>query len=611
MAKKKEIVIEFKGDTEDLTQSVEEVESSVDGLTGQIDSFTNGAVSGFTKGAKAVKGMVLGMKTLKAAIIATGVGALVVGITAVITAVSRLQGVQDKYKQFTAGLGAVLDVLGDTLGYVGQAIIDAFSNPKETIKELWELIKTNIANRIQGLIDSFHALGKVMKGVFDLDWDAVKEGAAEFGESVVQSVTGVDDAINKAKDSLSEFGKELEQAAKRAADLEKAEQRLRDVQISQTVNQARRNKLVAEARIIAEDQTKTIAERTKALQEALALEDKNLQEQLANAREEARIIKERNSLSESSREDRKAEAEALARVYELETQSIQFQRSVFTRLQALKKQQAEEDKKRLEEEAQQLEEYQSVLADIQNQILEDTLSKEEKELKAVEDKYQGLIDRAKEHGIDTAELEEQLEMQLLEIRNKYREEEQAAVDKATEEANRKADEQAEKDKKREEDVKNTKIAMAKQAISIIGNVLSLFGAQNEAQARRRFNINKALGIADATVDTAVAVVKALKEDGNPLVPGSRFLAAAAAGAAGAAQIASIASTQFQGGGSSGGARPTAPSVGGGGSAPTTPQLDFSFLGNGAGQDSIQAYVLETDVSNSQQANTLIQDQATL
>ena len=40
MAKKKEIVIEFKGDTKDLEQSVEEVEGSLEGVTSAADNLT-------------------------------------------------------------------------------------------------------------------------------------------------------------------------------------------------------------------------------------------------------------------------------------------------------------------------------------------------------------------------------------------------------------------------------------------------------------------------------------------------------------------------------------------------------------------------------------------
>jgi hypothetical protein len=82
-----------------------------------------------------------------------------------------------------------------------------------------------------------------------------------------------------------------------------------------------------------------------------------------------------------------------------------------------------------------------------------------------------------------------------------------------------------------------------------------------------------------------------------------------AGATGLAQVAKIKSSSF--GGSGGGA----PSISGGGgsapSAPQTPTVDFGFLNQGANQTSVQAYVISNQVTNSQQSQQLIEDQAAL
>ena len=53
--------------------------------------------------------------------------------------------------------------------------------------------------------------------------------------------------------------------------------------------------------------------------------------------------------------------------------------------------------------------------------------------------------------------------------------------------------------------------------------------------------------------------------------------------------------------------------GGGGSTniPRSPQLDLGFLGEGAGQTGFRSYVIASEVSNSQQANQRINDQASL
>lgn len=143
----------------------------------------------------------------------------------------------------------------------------------------------------------------------------------------------------------------------------------------------------------------------------------------------------------------------------------------------------------------------------------------------------------------------------------------------------------------------------------------------DEQARKQFEIQKAVSIAQAAIAQGEAAVQAYKSVvGIPVVgPGLAVAAAAAAVAAGAAQIQGIRRQTYQ---STAGEAPTPPQrqlqpVGGvpgteQGGAAGAPQLDLSFLGEGAGTSGpIQAYVLAQDVSTAQQATQKIEDQATL
>ena len=159
--------------------------------------------------------------------------------------------------------------------------------------------------------------------------------------------------------------------------------------------------------------------------------------------------------------------------------------------------------------------------------------------------------------------------------------------------------------------------LAQGALSALQGLNDAFSKDDEESAKKSFDRNKALAIALATVNTGQAVVNALTAGGNPLklATGAQFVEAGLALATGVAQIATISKTQYTGTGSQGGGESTniaTPSSPGGGSASTAPQLDLSFLGEGATQSQpIQAFVIAQDVSNAQQANQQIQDQATL
>lgn len=190
------------------------------------------------------------------------------------------------------------------------------------------------------------------------------------------------------------------------------------------------------------------------------------------------------------------------------------------------------------------------------------------------------------------------EQEAAEERKRLLEEE----DKAIEESNAKkiADNRA---------VLDDRLAYANASLDALRQLNEAFAGDSEKEQERAFKRNKAIGIAQAIINTAGAVVAAI----NPAVGGLGIPAglpgAALAALTGAAQVATIARSQFGGGG--GGSTPSAPSRTISEPAPTTPQLDLGFLGAGAGQTGFRTYVVSSEVSNAQQANQRINDQASL
>ena len=165
-------------------------------------------------------------------------------------------------------------------------------------------------------------------------------------------------------------------------------------------------------------------------------------------------------------------------------------------------------------------------------------------------------------------------------------------------------ENAQKEIDLENSTRQTKLQMASDALSILSDAVSLFGAKNEKDARNQFKINKALSLSLAIVNTARAVTAALATT-NPL-PGARFVEAGIAAASGGVSIAKIAATQFSSGGGGGG--------GGGGNSPSpstnnNAQIQapsFNIVGNNGlnqlsqlKQAPIQAYVVSGAMSTAQ------------
>ena len=157
----------------------------------------------------------------------------------------------------------------------------------------------------------------------------------------------------------------------------------------------------------------------------------------------------------------------------------------------------------------------------------------------------------------------------------------------------------------------------KGGLSAIASISEAFAGKSREQQRRAFKIQKAAGIASATIDTYKSAQAAFASAGNPIL-GAVF--AAIAVAAGLVNIKKIASTKIDGGGS-------APSGGGGGGASASaatqavqPSFNFQGSGNNANNLSskndlsamtIKAVVSETEVTSTQSKVKKFEQMSTL
>ena len=274
MAVKKEI--EINVNTTKAEKSVDDLEGGLEGVTAQADKLTGGLVSGFRNGVAGIKKGITAMKSLKVAVAATGIGLLLIAITALTSYFTKTQRGADKLSQALKGIGAVVDVLVDRISTFGEGLF------------------------------------KILSGDFS-------------------------EGVDILKGTLSGLGEEIRNEAKAAIDLEKAQQALEDRQISLIKVNAQRRASIEKLRLAAEDTTKTDKERADALREAAKLQNDIADDEISIAKERARIIRERVALGESSRDDIREQAEAEARIIELEAERDRRLKSLQTRLNAFTK----------------------------------------------------------------------------------------------------------------------------------------------------------------------------------------------------------------------------------------------------------------------------------
>lgn len=211
-----------------------------------------------------------------------------------------------------------------------------------------------------------------------------------------------------------------------------------------------------------------------------------------------------------------------------------------------------------------------------------TTSQQQLEIDAANEKYFELITLAEQYGYDTTSLKIKQEKELADIDIKYKEQQAA----------------------REREIQSLKIDAVQNGLNTIASLADLFAGKSRKSQERAFKVQKAVSIANATIDTYKAATSAYASlSGITLVgPVLGAVAAAAAVAAGLANIKKIASTKFDGGeGGGAGVSASSPASSGTVTAP-----NFNIVGGNTanqlatlGQQPVQAYVVSGEVSSAQ------------
>ncbi len=303
---------------------------------------------------------------------------------------------------------------------------------------------------------------------------------------------------------------------------------------------------------------------------------------------------------------------------------------------------------------------------LEDDFLQSQLEKQTQEENAVYDKYFAQIQAAEDYGLDTTVLEEARQKELQVISDTYAEEAkdkekkrlediQKIVNDATDlselekierdrlaaqteldllgatwiekariaayyqglindETTKQNKEANEKQKEDDEKLQDAKFRVASQTIDAVSSIGKLFAGENEKNAKIAFKISKAVGIAQAGINTSQAIMKAASET-TDLTPTQSLRTAnmIAMGVAGAAQIASIAAQKFEGGSDT----VPKPSLGGGSQAPAFNVVGASGetqLADAIGsqtQRPARAYVVSNDVTTAQEMDRNIIEGASI
>lgn len=540
-------------DTEELNDATEDLNDNLDKSKGSSKSFGKalgeapGPVGKVTQG---IKGLGVALKALLANPVVLVITAIVAALTALFKAFTSTKEGAEAFDRVLAGLSAAVDVIRDRVLVFASAI------------------------------------GKFFSGDF----------------------TG---AFETAKEAVSGIGDEIVAEAQKAAELTGALQRNTDALRELDVERAEQNALLAEQKKIIDDTSLSIEERSAALEKASTAEQELLNKELRLQQERLTALEALAEQSDSDAETLDELAQQRILIAQLEEQSLNKQTELLGKRKALEAEQAAIDKaaadererirkeeeaaaeKQLENEAKIAEELRRKKLNEQQLELDDLRLKYEEQVKLAGENEQLLADLETQYDADVAAskkkfdderiaAEEATQQSIQDILDSYaeqqfaNEEERILAELAQqydadrlklEQAGATLDQLAALDKsyqdkvtaqtkKGEQDRAELRRANVQQAGKLANDLFAGFKALNDAQtaddekqAKRQFEINKAFSISQAVINTALAVSDVLAQEKTGVV--GKTIAAVAIAAQGIAQVLNIKKQQFDSGGSTG------------------------------------------------------------
>lgn len=536
-----------------------------------------------------IKGVTTGFKGLKGAIMATGLGALLIAVTSLVAYFKNSEEGSRKLAIAMEALGIIAGKITDFFSSLGEKIVYAFTNPKEALMNFVDLLKENILNRFEGLLELVPKLGKAISLLFQ---GKFKEAGKVAGDAVGKVVLGVEDITDKVADATEavvEFGKtvvkEVKEAVEVATKLVDQFRAIRDAQQKLIVDNANLNKEMETQQKIAEDTNRTYEERKEAL-EKLGEAQVKLAENLAKQAK----LEEQNLKLQISQESNYEKRE------ELETQLAEATAARIDAETALETRRLDAQKITAELEMQEIERKQTIRDKLAEMALED-----------IENEFE----RAQ------AELEaaQQRDLEELDRLKATEEEKQKVRDFYAKKTKKLKKEEADFEKLMQKEVSDANLQVASQAL---GAISQLVGENTAA--------GKAAAVAATTIDTYLGAQKAYTSQLIPGDPSSPIRAAIAAGVAVAGGIANVAAIlktptpgTSSGGGGSAPTRPSIPSFNpeealGAAAAADTSEENIQTLGEQTGSTGgavIRAYVVSDEMTSQQEADAKINDLARL
>jgi len=503
---KEEVIINIKANSSEANKSLEKVTKNTKETSNAANEAAgnfrimgvslNGVKSAFSKIIPVAKGM---FSTIKAGMISTGIGALVIAVASLISYFTKTKKGAEMLTVGFKAVGAIISVLTDRISAIGGAIV------------------------------------KVFKGDFK-------------------------GALNEAKGAVTGLGTEIANETRAMIELTETLQRVRDAERDFSKERAQTNQIISEARMLAEDETKSYDERLTALKTANELEITTTEKAIALHQEKLDAKRIEVEMSESMAEDLDELAQLEVELINLQTGSFNTRKRLMTGEETLRREQEANRNARhkqhladIAEKAKAEEKAAERIKDVQNEIrLFEEKNAEERALLQNEINMNKALD-AEESLAVQMDITKLFFLKEDEIRAFYREKAFADAEAFNQQIFAEEEKAAAKKKQLtldqqalDKSVANSKMQVAGDALGAISDIYGRESAAGQAAA-----------VAQATINTYQAATNALAN--TPAPPPFPMIAAGVAVAAGLANVNKIIAVEPTNGFATGGV------VGGGGS----------------------------------------------
>ena len=545
-----------KKEIEELKKSLEESVAKFEEMSSKSKDFEKNVDNMKTDKLSSIKGYlggaVDGFKSLKVAIISSGIGAIVLGIVGAFKflqeAIGRSEKASESFGKIMSYISGVFNgliaVITPVVELLGDALVKAIESPSEAwnsfvnnLERGWKFVKGQIVDRF---LASWTLLaGNFEKGVLKMRiaWNEFTGDAEEAEElksqlkqvnkdlkdatqTLIHRNKEIKDGFDSAVDSVKNFGKEAFSSYNKASEasekLANSERRLVKNRIAMEKQQLESLRLAEEQRQIRDDISLSIEERIKANTKLGEILDEQLQRELSLAQQQLNIALLQKQSTGDTIENIEAVGEAELKILEIRERITGQKYEQLVNEQALLKEQEdlanEKEKKEEEKEKEKIAKQ------------EETTRQKEEAIKKIVDEYKKAKEEEEaETEVEKLELQKKRQLARLELLMqgldqeseayklavKQREDYVLASDEAIQNA-KEADAKAEIN--REKLLQNQKIAMAGRTF---GQLAQLLGENTKA--------GKTAGIANALINTYQGISNVWAEKAESDLVGAGFI----------------------------------------------------------------------------------------